>query len=87
MFDCVIPGSDPLYSRLTAKQECFLARLTPKPLRCGCKRPSSLYPWDTPDQERAYRCWQAKYEAKACAGFPPKPNPGQTVLEKQRSVL
>jgi hypothetical protein len=60
-------GSDPLYQRLTLKQECFRARLTPKPWRCGCKRPPSLYPWDTPDQERDYRRWQGEYEGKARA--------------------
>ena len=27
-------GSDPLYRRLTLRQECFRARLTPKPWRC-----------------------------------------------------
>ena len=60
-------GSDPLYQRLTAKQECFRARLTPKPWRCGCKKPPSLYPWDTPAQERDYRRWQGEYESKARA--------------------
>ena len=58
-------GSDPLYSRLTLNQECFRARLTPKPWRCGCRKPPNRYPWDTPDAEQAYRKWQGHYEAKS----------------------
>ena len=30
-------GSDALYMKLTLRQECFRARLTPKPWRCGCR--------------------------------------------------
>ncbi len=58
-------GSDPLYRKLTLKQECFRARLTPKPWRCGCNRPPNRYPWETPDAEHKYRRWQHKYEAKS----------------------
>lgn len=58
-------GSDTLYQKLTLKQECFRARLTPKPWRCGCRRPPNRYPWDTADAERRYRAWQQDYEAKS----------------------
>ena len=58
-------GSDLLYRRLTLKQECFRARLTPKPWRCGCVRPPNSYPWDAPDAEQAYRRWQGDYETKS----------------------
>ncbi|MHC4354521.1 MAG: hypothetical protein ACYS0H_17595 [Planctomycetota bacterium] len=58
-------GSDPLYKRLTLKQECFRARLTAKPWRCGCRRPPNRYPWETTDAERRYRAWQKEYEAKS----------------------
>jgi hypothetical protein len=54
-------GSDPLYRTLTAKQECFRARLTPKPWRCGAKVPPSQYPWPSEEQERRYRAWQERY--------------------------
>jgi len=57
-------GCDALYRRLTQKQECFRARLTPKPWRCGIKRPPNRYPWDTADEERAYRQWQQNYESR-----------------------
>ena len=37
-------GSDPLYIKLCKAQECFRARLTPKPWRCGCKPNPLRYP-------------------------------------------
>lgn len=58
-------GSDPLYRRLTTKQQCFRARLTPKPWRCGCEYPPHAYPWQDPADEPAYRRWQGVYEEKA----------------------
>ena len=58
-------GSDVLYRKLTLKQECFRARLTPKPWRCGCPRPPNRYPWHTADDERQYRGWQRDYEAQS----------------------
>ncbi len=51
--------------RLTEKQQCFRARLTPKPWRCGCKKPPSRYPWDDPQAESKYREWQQNYEQQA----------------------
>jgi len=60
-------GSDPLYRRLTLKQDCFRARLTPKPWRCGCRRPPIPYPWDSPAAEQDYRAWQRQYEARCGA--------------------
>lgn len=54
-------GSDPLYNRLTSKQECFRARLTPKPWRCGCKSPPHTYPWKDVQAERSYRDWERRY--------------------------
>ena len=60
-------GSDPLYRRLTLKQESFRARLTPKPWRCGCRRPPLGYPWEQPEDEQTYRRWQENYERAAQA--------------------
>jgi hypothetical protein len=55
--------SDPLYVRLCQAQECFRARLTPKPWRCGFNERPPRYPWpDTPTEMR-YRDWESKYEA------------------------
>jgi hypothetical protein len=58
-------GTDALYRRLTEKQECFRARLTPKPWRCGCPRPPRGYPWNDPAAEQAYREWQRDYEDRS----------------------
>ncbi len=58
-------GSDPLYCRLTLKQECFRARLTPKPWRCGSDDPPNQYPWKDQHAERLYRGWERRYEAAA----------------------
>ncbi len=53
-------GSDPLYCTLTFKQECFRARLTAKPWRCGAKNPPHQYPWPNEKSERAYRAWERR---------------------------
>ena len=54
-------NADPMYITLTRKQECFRARLTAKPWRCGCPRPPNTYPWDNADSERAFRQWEKQY--------------------------
>ncbi len=54
-------GSDPMYITLTQKQECFRARLTAKPWRCGCPRPPHAFPWASPAAERASREWEQRY--------------------------
>jgi hypothetical protein len=57
-------GSDPLYRRLTEKQECFRARLTPKPWRCGHHNPPSHFlPEDTRLQQ-VYQRWVSDYETR-----------------------
>jgi len=58
-------GSDPLYCRLTHNQECFRARLTPKPWRCGSERPRWQYPFVTEEREQEYRQWQRSYETNS----------------------
>ena len=55
--------SDPMYIKLTQKQECFRARLTAKPWRCGCSRPPTTYPWDGAEPERKFREWEKQYAA------------------------
>jgi hypothetical protein len=57
--------SDPLYCTLTLKQECFRARLTPKPWRCDSRNPPNRYPWPDPRAEQAYRDWERGYEEAA----------------------
>ena len=60
-------GSDPLYRTLTVKQECFRARLTPKPWRCDSRNPPNRYPWKDAQAERAYRDWERQYSRAAQA--------------------
>ena len=61
-------GTDPLYRRLCKVQECFRARLTPKPWRCDMETPPSRWPWQSPKQESKHREWEARYQ-KATTGF------------------
>lgn len=61
-------GADPLYVTLTRKQECFRARLTSKPWRCGSPRPPNSFPWDNADAEAAFRKWESDY-TRCDAGF------------------
>jgi hypothetical protein len=59
-------GADPLYMRLCRAQECFRARLTPKPWRIKFYPPQIRYPAVDAHQEIAMRKWIVKYE-QACA--------------------
>lgn len=61
-------GSDPLYIRLCQAQECFRARLTPKPWRCGHYHDSGGWPFLDDANRLAHAQWQAEYEQKQ-AGF------------------
>jgi quercetin 2,3-dioxygenase len=61
-------GSDPLYVRLCQAQECFRARLTPKPWRCGVAQPPSRFPFDNLSVELRYRHWELQYGA-VCASY------------------
>ena len=55
-------NSDYLYQTLCFKQECYRARLTPKPWRIGLTRPSKTLP-DMNDEEWAtYTQWLNDYE-------------------------
>lgn len=58
-------NSDPLYIRLCQAQECFRARLTPKPWRCGIDQPPSSYPWEDSGAENRYRQWEQQYNRTA----------------------
>lgn len=56
-------GSDPKYVELTRVQECFRARLTPKPWRCGLPRPDRLFPREDAAADRAHDDWLKRYNA------------------------
>ena len=61
-------GSDPLYIRLTMKQESFRARLTPKPWRCGAPAYPVRFPLQNERDVEAARAWKEQY-AKIAAGY------------------
>ncbi|MGC8742050.1 MAG: hypothetical protein ACP5UB_11420 [Candidatus Sumerlaeaceae bacterium] len=55
-------GADPLYVRLCQAQECFRARLTPKPWRVGMRSQRHAWPQATPAQEAARAKWLRTYD-------------------------
>jgi hypothetical protein len=55
-------GSDPLYVRLCTAQQCFRARLTPKPWRCDAGKPPERFPFPDRAAESRYREWVQHYE-------------------------
>jgi hypothetical protein len=61
-------GADPLYIQLCRTQECFRARLTPKPWRCGMDPLRVVYPWNDAAAEAAAQRWVEKY-TNAAAGY------------------
>jgi hypothetical protein len=54
-------GADPLYRKLCANQQCFRARLTPKPWRCGYHAPQKRWPFASADAEAEYNNWERQY--------------------------
>ena len=58
-------GTDPLYQKLCRVQECFRARLTPKPWRCGIPALEVRFPWHDEEAEYSYRRWEKDYQAQS----------------------
>jgi hypothetical protein len=56
-------GADVQYVRLCRAQQCFRARLTPKPWRCGLAQPPMRSPWDNPARLDEMKRWIASYVA------------------------
>lgn len=56
--------TDTTYVRLCRQQQCYRARLTPKPWRIGWHRPPNPFPYDTPVQEQQQQVWQQEYDAR-----------------------
>lgn len=61
-------GSDQLYIKMCRAQECFRARLTPKPYRMGRSNPPYRFPWITDERMREHREWERDYEGW-CADY------------------
>lgn len=57
-------GSDPLYVRLCRDQECFRARLTPKPWRSGHAANRVVWPHENDEQKRRFEQWLAEYDKR-----------------------
>jgi len=58
-------GADPAFSRLCKVQQCFRARLTPKPWRCGLARPTIRFPYRSSEEAAALRAWADDYHRVA----------------------
>jgi hypothetical protein len=58
-------GADPLYVRLCKNQECFRARLTPKPWRCGSYALRTRYPYEDQKAEAEVDRWIQQYTRKS----------------------
>jgi hypothetical protein len=54
-------GTDPLYVRLCRAQQCFRARLTPKPWRCDHTANHVAWPREDEKERLRFEKWQAKY--------------------------
>ena len=53
-------NADPLYTHLCEKQQCYRARLTPKPTRIKCITPRVRIP-RTDEEQRAIESWIERY--------------------------
>ncbi len=58
-------GCDELYRTLTEKQECFRARLTPKPWRVDAERPPADYPFDNKQEQQEFQQWLEIYRERS----------------------
>lgn len=56
--------NDWLYVILCKKQNCFRARLTPKPYRCKVPKLKSRFPRSKPEDIAEYERWKTVYEEK-----------------------
>jgi hypothetical protein len=61
-------AADPLYVRLCRSQQCFRARLTPKPWRCGLSAPRETYPYADMHVTARMQRWIAQYTQRS-AGY------------------
>jgi len=58
-------GSDKLYVSLCRSQDCYRARLTPKPWRCGSTKPPTRFPFTFSGTEERFKEWLTGYEKTA----------------------
>lgn len=60
-------NTDTLYVKLCESQQCFRARLTPKPWRCGVPSPHISFPFMSPAHEATFRKWLDRYQQRSQA--------------------
>lgn len=58
-------GADKLYQQLCKAQQCFRARLTPKPWRLGLKQPPYPFPRERSEQQASFERWLDTYQKKS----------------------
>jgi hypothetical protein len=58
-------GADPNYRILCKVQQCFRARLTPKPWRCDISPPSARWPWASEKEATNFKIWDVAYALKS----------------------
>lgn len=59
-------GADKRYKKLCELQQCYRARLTPKPWRCAMPRPpSATYPRENALTQQRFANWLTRYEANS----------------------
>ena len=56
-------GSDRLYVSLCKTQDCYRARLTPKPWRCNYYGPPTKFPYRSAAEEQEFRDWLQAYDS------------------------
>lgn len=57
--------TDNIYVHLCKKQDCYRARLSPKPWRIGWMRPPHPFPHDTAEQLRQQQEWEQQYHTRS----------------------
>lgn len=56
-------GSDRLYVSLCKTQDCYRARLTPKPWRCNFHGPPTKFPFRSAAEGQEFRDWLREYDS------------------------
>ncbi len=57
--------SDWTYANMCVQQNCYRARLTPKPWRIAVKRPKIIFPLRTAEQDKIHTEWVENYQFKS----------------------
>lgn len=61
-----VVGADTAFVELCRLQQNFRARLSPKPWRCGSRRPPDSFPRESTEQKQRFAEWLVQYD-RACS--------------------